>query len=784
VIGQSYFHRYTVSMKKDLSKIIAKSPDTPGVYKFLDEEGKVIYVGKAKSLRKRLQSYFRKSSKHGVKTKKMIEQIADVEWIETNSEVEALILEDNLIKTIQPKYNILLKDDKTFQYIKVTVKNDYPEVFSVRKIEKDGAKYFGPKTNGSDVKRIVESAKRIFKLCSVKNITIDPKGEVLAGGKVAVKVGGTIAKRPCLDYYIKRCTGPCGGIITPEDYKKQIDQAVQFLSGDYKVAIDSLKKQMMDYATARKFERAAALRDNIVAIEKLAEKQLITDVNLPDRDVIGYVEDLGKNFFVLFQIRLGKMIAQEKFISEGGEIPSEVMESFLREYYGLAADIPKEVIISTPLEDKKLIEEFVSSQTSHKVKIINPQIGQKDDLIILAEKNARSFAQLSRVKWMNTGRKVEEALEELKETLKLPSLPKRIECYDISHLGGTETVGSMVVFKKGQPANADYRQFRLRSTVGKIDDFKSMEEVMSRRLNYLPEKLPEGYKLRKGKKVDLEFIEKTIDATEGLILEDINIKHFYVLEKEVKKKKVLVGFGRVYPYSEKVNAVSSIWVDEKERGRKFGHYLIKSLIDKSKAKRLYLDTTKDLEEYYLKFGFETIKEAPKELKEKVKRWPDVFPKASDAVYMAYQKKKKDFSFNAYPDLIVVDGGKGQLHSSHQVLFDKGINIPIISLAKREEEVFIPGKSDPINIKKDSEAGYLLQRIRDEAHRFAIEFNRSSRDKKMVKSALDDIPGIGPKMKTRLLTHFGSVAKIKEASEVQLQQIAGEELGSKIKDTLK
>lgn len=769
-------------MKKDISKIITKSPNSSGIYKFLNEDDKVIYIGKAKSLRKRLQSYFRKSAKHGVKTKKMIEQIYGVEWIETNSEVEALILEDNLIKEVQPKYNILLKDDKTFQYIKVTIQNDYPEILSVRKIEKDGAKYFGPKTNGGDIKRIIESAKRIFKLCSVRNITINPKGDILKGAKVSVKIGTTPAKRPCLDYHIKRCTGPCVGMITPDEYKLQIDKALEFLSGNYKTAIESLKKQMMDYAVSKKFERAASVRDNIASIEKSAEKQLITDVNLTDRDVIAYVEDLGKNFFILFQIRLGKLIAQEKFVSEGGDIPSEIMEAFLREYYGLAADIPKEIIISTPLEEKNLIEEYVSSQTDYKIKITNPQIGQKDDLIILAEKNARSFAQFSRVKWMNTGRKVEEALEELKKALNLSNIPKRIECYDISHLAGTETVGSMVVFKKGQPANSDYRQFRLRSTMNKNDDFKSMEEVITRRLNYLPDKLHDGYKIKKAKKTDLDFIEKSI-KNEKIIPVDLQTKHFYLIEKEIKKKRVIVGFGRVYPHSEKVNEISAIWIDKKERGGKLGYHLIKKLIDRSKAKRFYLMNRQNLEEYYQKFGFETLKDAPKEMKEKLKNCPDPICKGEEMIFMAYQKKKKDISFNAYPDLIVIDGGKGQLHSAHQVLFDKGQNIPMISLAKKEEEVFIPGKSDPINIKKDSEAGYLLQRIRDEAHRFAIEHNRSSRDKKMVKSALDDIQGIGPKMKTRLLTHFGSVARIKDASEVQLQQIAGEELGSRIKDSL-
>ncbi len=287
-----------------------------------------MYVGKAKSLRKRLQSYVRPSAKHQVKTKSMLEAAEMVEWVETNSELEALILEDNLIKELQPKYNILMKDDKNFQYIKVTVQKEYPDLISVRRIEKDGAKYFGPKTSGMDVQRIMESAKRIFKLCSYRNIAIDKKGTPMKGAKVAVKVGGVINKRPCLDYHIKRCTGPCIGMVTPEEYGGQIQAVLRFLSGDFKPAIESLKRQMQDFAMAKKFERAAAIRDQIQAIERSAQKQVITDTLLTDRDVVAYVEDLGKNYFVLFQIRGGKLIAQEKFISEGGDSPAEIMESF------------------------------------------------------------------------------------------------------------------------------------------------------------------------------------------------------------------------------------------------------------------------------------------------------------------------------------------------------------------------------------------------------------------------------------------------------------------------
>lgn len=766
-------------VKKSFDKIIVKVPSSPGVYQFLNDEKEPLYIGKAKNLKKRVQTYFRKSAKHSPRIQKMLEKVDEVKWIETNSEIEALILEDNLVKELQPKYNVLLRDDKNFQYIKVTVDQDFPEIYTVRRIAKDGARYFGPKTSGSDVKKLLESAKRIFKLCSVRNIKLDPKGVPLQGAKVAVKVGGTAAKRPCLDYHIKRCVGPCAGMVTPEEYRERIDRAVEFLEGDYKPAITMLKKEMMDFAAEKKFERAAKIRDQIGAIERSAEKQLITDTAIEDRDVIGFATDLGRHFFNLFQIRKGRLISQENFILEGDPVsaeastdtPIKIMEAFLRDYYSMAADIPKEILISVEMEKQKLMQDYIRQFTEKAVQLIHPQAGKKDHLVILAEKNARSFAEQNKARWM-VDKKGEIAIKELQEALHLGLELKRIECYDISHLSGTEVVGSMVVFKKGESATADYRQFRLKTTQGEIDDYKSMAEVLRRRLNYLPDVLPEGYKLEKAKKKDQQFIEKTWDR-----MERFDLKQFYVIRKG---KERIVALGRIDPITEKVHRIAGVWVDPKERGKKWGHFIIKKLIETSKQKRLYLFCHQPLETYYLSMGFETLHQPPKELADHAKQYSDEVPKP---LFMAYQKKKKDFSFESRPDLIVIDGGKGQLHAAHDVLFEKDLNIPMIALAKRLEEVFIPGKSDPINLPSNTEASYLLQRIRDEAHRFAIEFNRSSRDKKMTQSALDKIPGVGPKLKKKLLTYFGSTQKIREASQVSIEQIAGEQIAKRIKDTL-
>jgi len=767
-------------------KLIAKLPNKPGVYQFLNEKKEPLYIGKAKNLKKRVQTYFRKSAKHSVRIAKMLEHVSDIQWIETNSEVEALILEDNLVKELQPKYNVVLRDDKNFQYIKVTVDQDYPEIFTVRRITKDhakgragGAKYFGPKTSGSDVKRLLETVKRTFKLCSVRNIHVDPKGTPLKGAKVAVKVGNSPAKRPCLDYHIKRCVGPCAGMVTPEEYRVLIDQAIEFLEGNYKPAIEMIKKQMREFANEKKFERAAKLRDQILAIERSQEKQLITDTNIVDRDVIAYVEDLERHFFNLFQIRNGRLIGQENFILEGGDNPSEIMETFLRDYYAMAADIPKEILISVEMDELKLLQDYIRQFTDKAVRLVHPQAGKKDDLIVLSEKNARSFAEQNRARWM-ADKKEEKALEELKEALKLDAEPKRIECYDISHLSGTETVGSMVVFKKGLPISADYRQFRLKTTQdGEIDDYKSMAEVLRRRLNYLPAVLPEGYKIGKAKKSDEKFLWKVWNE-----MERFDIKQFYVIRKTgpgSKSGKAIVAMGRIDPISEKVHRIAALWVDPKERGKKLGTFVIIKLIETSRQKRLYLFCHEELETYYLKMGFETLHQPPKELGDHAKKYlSDVGGKP---LFMAHQKKKKDFSFESSPDLIVIDGGKGQLHAAHDVLFEKGLDIPMIALAKRAEEVFVPGRSDSIELPSDSEGSHLLQRIRDEAHRFAIEFHRGSRVKKMTQSALDKIPGVGPKLKKRLLTYFGSVQKIREAPQVVLEQIAGENIAQRIKEML-
>jgi len=305
-----------------------------------------------------------------------------------------------------------------------------------------------------------------------------------------------------------------------------------------------------------------------------------------------------------------------------------------------------------------------------------------------------------------------------------------------------------------------------------MDDYKSIAEVILRRLNYLSDVLPEGYKIEKAKKADSGFIQKTWD-----IIEDFDVKQYYI----IRKGKSIVATGRIHSITDNVYRIAGLWVNPKERGKKLGHFIIRKLIETSKQKRFYIFCHQELEDYYLKLGFEILRQPPKELGDFAKKYKKGV--GAKPLFMAYQKKKKDLSFESRPDMIVIDGGKGQLHSAHDAMFEKGLNIPMISLAKQLEEVFIPGKSEPLNIPSNSEASYLLQRVRDEAHRFAIEFNRSSREKKMTGSALDKIPGVGPKLKKRLLTYFGSVQKIREAPQVVLEQIAGENIAKRIKENL-
>lgn len=594
-------------------------PDHPGVYIMKDIDDNVIYVGKAISLKNRVRQYFQSSRSHSQKVRSMVERIEDFEYILTDSELEALILESNLIKKHRPKYNVLLKDDKHYPYIKVTVNEQYPRVLLVRRIERDGARYFGPYTSSRAVKDTLEVIRKLFPIrdCS-RNLD-----------------GDFSVQRPCLHYYIGECLAPCQGNVDRDEYNEMIDQICKFLDGKHHDLIDELKEEMERASKALEFERAALIRDRIMAVEKVLESQKIiwTD-DMKDRDVIAFADSDPHIIVQIFFIRKGKLIGSEHFILEDsyGNDMGYVAESFIKQFYAEDTYIPKELFIDREIEDLTIIEDWLSSKRGNRVYIKIPKRGEKSKLVDLAAKNASEVAQ----NMLTRNRRKEDrtigASKELAKQLNLESAPYRIEAFDISNMQGVESVGSMVVFEGGEPKKSDYRRFKIKTVIGP-DDYASMQEIISRRY-------------KRGLKEAEELKRKGKDLNSG-------------------------------------------------------------------------------------------------------------------------------KFSNMPDLILIDGGKGQLGAAALVLNKLGIDhIPIISLAEKFEEVYVLGKEDPIVLPRNSNALHLLQRIRDEAHRFALSYHRSLRQKSTLHSSLEDIPQIGPKRRVALLRRFGSIDGIRSATLDELCSVEG------------
>ncbi len=704
--------------KKKLHRFFSTVPDAPGIYKMKDRDGRVIYIGKAKNLTKRLHQYFQKDYFHSSRTAKLLEKVADIEITAVNSDLEAMILEHNLIKQFQPKYNVIMKDDKNYVYIKITKNEDFPRIQIVRQVQKDGATYIGPKTAAHKVKETFKVLKKIFPF---RHCGLD----IEFIGKNEVKVTRKVIKYPCIDYFTKRCAAPCIGEISKEDYVEIISNVENFLRGKTEDVMRELQNQMKHAAVAHKFEKAAKIRDKIKKIEDITEKQIVSDPNQTDKDIVNYCILSGKAYFNLFQIRGGKLIGQENFIlgaeqlEESHEEP-EVLSAFLEQYYKLATDIPKEILIPHEPENQKELEKWTSAH------LIIPQRGVKNRLLDMSLSNAKIFADKSRPRWREESDLSENAVVELQKVLQLKTQPKRIECYDISHLSGTDTVGSMVVFEKGIPKPAHYRKFNLRTVQNKPDDFKSMEEVLFRRFNRIAADLNQkDYLLKKATKKHLPQILKEAKKTDLTIREPKNTNDFYILEHQQKKKKSLAAFARLRQHSDKITTIEAFCVLPSERSQKLGYKLLRELIKKSKTKRVYLICRPTLKEYYQLVGFEEIKKFPDELV--TYYTPDFI---STRVPMVYDKIKLkiDESFSKIPDLVIIDGGKGQLSSAHKIFMELNINIPHVALAKQMEEVFVPAKSTPIILPRSSEALKLLQRARDEAHRFAITYNKDLRRK--------------------------------------------------------
>ncbi|PIR54784.1 hypothetical protein COU74_03485 [Candidatus Peregrinibacteria bacterium CG10_big_fil_rev_8_21_14_0_10_36_19] len=688
---------------KELENILGKSPNSPGIYKMLDEKGEIIYIGKAKDLKKRVKQYFQKDYFHSSRTKILLEKVKDIELIAVDSELEATILESNLIKELQPKYNVIMKDDKSYVYIKIT-KEDFPRVQIVREILKDNAKYIGPKTAAHKVKETFKLLKKIFPFrhCGLGIEMIQEN----IGKEHTVKITNKVIKYPCLDYYIKRCIAPCIGKCKINEYQDIIKNVENFLEGKADQVIENIKIQMQTYAQNREFEKAAKLRDKLLKIQDILEKQKVQDGNTTSKDVINYLVHQNKAYFNLFQIRSGKLIGQENFIlsaeaTEDESQETEILEAFIEQYYAIATDIPKEIHIPHKIHKDKI----------EGAKIIIPKIGDKNKLLEMSLKNARIYADKSAPRWNKENDLTIKATEKLQEILKIEKPLKRIECYDISHLSGTDTVASMVVFENGAPKNNMYRKFKIKTVQEKPDDFKSMEEVLTRRLTKIAQEIQQK---------EYKFKKAPLKKQNELNSEKDPKKIFFTLEKN----KIIKGYISISEHDKKIAEIKDLWVEEKERGKKLGYNLIKNIIQKSSSKRFYIGCEPKMREYYMIAGFEDIKKVPEEINQQ-----------KNLIYLVYDKikHKKDESFSKIPDLIVIDGGKGQLSSASNVLKKLELNIPHISLAKRLEEIFVPKNSKPIILERNNEALKLLQRARDEAHRFAISFNRDLRSKRIKKT---------------------------------------------------
>jgi excinuclease ABC subunit C len=761
--------------KEHIASLLKKLPKKPGVYKFKDEEGKILYVGKAKNLSNRVRSYFRKQVNRPKRTEKLVENTADFEWIEVGSDLEALMLETNLIKEYRPKYNVLMKDDKNFVYIKITKNEDYPRIKIVRKVLKDGARYFGPKTASGQVRKTLLLLQKLFLYRSC-DLGIIWEGEDKA--KVTKK---TIAY-PCLDYHIKRCAGPCIGKIAPKEYMESINKIELFLEGKTKDIENMLKTQMTECVAEKRFEKAALLRDRLNSIHELSRRQLVTSADQENLDIFAFVLDQGKAYANLFNFRDGKLLNQENFIMSasgfeaGDEAQApEVMESILYQYYEKASDVGSEILVPIEIAEPDFFVNWIRNQAGKAINLKTPSRGKKNKLIELAKKNAESFMKQHKARWAGFETHDEEAMEDLQSILQLEKLPKRIEAYDISHLAGTDTVASMVVFENGLPKKSDYRKFRLKTLEkGEIDDFKSMEEILGRRLAYLS-KAPKGLSFRKATKSRIKDINSLRELRDEAVLEIETGDEFEEYYLAFFEKKV-IAMLRLTAGKNDTYLLRDLFVEPEHRGHKLGRDFIKWAVKKNKPKRVYIACKKEMIQYYEEFGFEKVKSIPKDFE-------DLCDK--DVQALAYDPSKNfDASFNVKPSLIVIDGGKGQLSSAMKAKERFDVNVPFISLAKREEDIFLPGKSLPLMVPKDSKGLMLLQRLRNEAHRFAISFQKKSRKKYLTESRLDKINGLGDTGKMKLLQHFGSLEQLKKADEAEVAKIVGPSLAGKIMSEIK
>jgi excinuclease ABC subunit C len=606
-----------LSNRPQLAEALRTIPAAAGVYLFKDGRGRLLYVGKAESLRDRVRSYFHDEAQLSPKIRRMVHQAQQLEYLLTESPVQALIWENDLVRKEQPRYNTKLRDDKHYPYIRINVQDPWPVVRVTRRMVRDGARYFGPFPHASSVRQTLDTLSRLFPhiLCNRTITGTDP--------------------RACLYLHINRCPGPCIGLIDNASYRKTIDELIRFLEGRNRTVLDDLQRDMEQASEGLQFERAADLRDRLRAARRVIEQERLGYATLTDQDIIGLARDQVHACVQVLFIRGGQLARRDPYflVQVEGESDEAVLSAFVKQFYSQASELPEELVLPLELDEAEPISGWLKEARGRAVRLSVPRRGEKRRMVELANANAAEALEKMKVEWLADQEKTSEALWELQEYLQLRDPPRRIECYDISNIQGTNSVASMVVFEEGRPKRAAYRRFRIKTVEG-ANDFASHQEVLRRRFT-------------------------------------------------------------------------------------------RALADQSARE-----------------NGEASSEASSD-------WAEM------------------------PDLVIIDGGKGQLSAALEVMEELDLTeIPVVGLAKENEEIFVKGRALPIMLPRTSQSLFLVQRIRDEAHRFAITYHRGLRQKRAIASALDDIPGVGPARKRALLRRFGSLKGIREAELDELAAVPG------------
>jgi len=628
------------------------------------------------------------------------------------------MLETNLIKEKKPKFNVLMKDDKSFLYVQIT-RDPYPLIDIVRRGVEKNTIGFGPFTGAMDIRKTMDMLHMIFHYKACRK-SLDALNRAETNGEDSSKLFDNNS-RACLEEQIGECCGLCTGKITKQEYAERISNVVKFLKGDRKPAINKLSEEMRKAASEKKFEKAAKLRDTLNSIERM-EKQIVSDTSGEDAAIIGIAVINGKALAVIFKQRCGKIIEEQTIMLCGeAENETEALEQFIPQYYSAAPDVPPLIISVAESHGSRLLTEFLQNQSGHSVELRTPLRGKKSQLLLLAEKNAHEKLKQMETKWETAERNTKTALEELKSVLELEQIPKRIECYDISHLSGTETAGSMAVAVNGKAANDLYRHFTIRTLKeGEVDDYKAISEVLRRRLKHLSRNMKEiEHAYKKGgitfggtRKIEKEFINMILNNKE-------NTKKYLA----ARNKKEILALGRIIKHKDGTMELNDIWANEKYEKSGVLNHLIRKLLHRIAKGKVYTFAKPQNAEFFGELGFLHINSLPK-----------ILSKTEGAPMMyAVKDHKDDPSLNSKPDLLVIDGGKGQVSAAKKVLEEMELEIPVIGLAKREEEVFKPNSPLPVSFPKDSQAVFLLMRIRNEAHRFANRLREKRAGREMIQN---------------------------------------------------